>query len=186
MLIINLQRGDEKHLEQAAQLLWEGFKDNWPEAWPTLEDARTEVAECVSDERICRAALNETGDLVGWIGAMSMYNGNAWELHPIVVDARYRKQGIGTLLVRDLEEQVRLRNGLTIYLGSDDENAMTSLSDVDIYDNLWERIKNIQNFKGHPYEFYLKCGFQIVGVVPDANGLGKPDIIMAKRVVEWK
>jgi len=35
-----------------------------------------------------------------------------------------------------------------------------------------------------PFEFYQKCGFVIVGVVPDANGLGKPDILMAKRVAE--
>ena len=27
-------------------------------------------------------------------------------------------------------------------------------------------------------------GFVIVGVVPDANGLGKPDILMAKRVAD--
>jgi aminoglycoside 6'-N-acetyltransferase I len=31
-------------------------------------------------------------------------------------------------------------------------------------------------------EFYRKLGFVIVGVVPDANGPGKPDILMAKRV----
>ncbi len=40
----------------------------------------------------------------------------------------------------------------------------------------------IRNLHGHPYEFYLKNGFSIVGAVPDANGYGKPDIIMAKRV----
>jgi hypothetical protein len=28
----------------------------------------------------------------------------------------------------------------------------------------------------------LKVGFVIVGVMPDANGWGKPDIFMAKRV----
>ncbi|MCA9940912.1 MAG: AAC(6')-Ia family aminoglycoside 6'-N-acetyltransferase, partial [Anaerolineales bacterium] len=28
-----------------------------------------------------------------------------------------------------------------------------------------------------------KLGYAIVGVVPDANGWGKPDIIMAKRIV---
>lgn len=36
---------------------------------------------------------------------------------------------------------------------------------------------------GHPYEFYQTLGFVILGVIPDANGLGKPDILMAKRLV---
>ena len=31
-------------------------------------------------------------------------------------------------------------------------------------------------------EFYLKVGFSLVGVLPDANGPGKPDIFLAKRV----
>jgi aminoglycoside 6'-N-acetyltransferase I len=38
------------------------------------------------------------------------------------------------------------------------------------------------NLRGHPYAFYQKIGFVIVGVMPDANGLGKPDIYMAKRI----
>ncbi len=40
----------------------------------------------------------------------------------------------------------------------------------------------IQNLRGHPYGFYEKQGFVIVGVMPDANGPGKPDILMAKRI----
>jgi aminoglycoside 6'-N-acetyltransferase I len=34
----------------------------------------------------------------------------------------------------------------------------------------------------HPAGFYSRMGFQVVGLIPDANGPGKPDILMAKRV----
>jgi aminoglycoside 6'-N-acetyltransferase I len=105
-----------------------------------------------------------------------------WELHPIVVRPDQQKQGIGRALIADFEQQVKARGGLTIQLGTDDEDHMTTLSGVDLYDNLWEKIANIRNLKGHPYEFYQKCGYKIIGVMPDANGRGKPDIYMGKRV----
>ena len=93
-----------------------------------------------------------------------------------------QRKGIGRALVVDLEMQVRERGGITIYLGTDDENSMTTLADIDLYPNVMEHMVHIQNLRGHPYEFYQKQGYVIVGVIPDANGLGKPDIIMAKRV----
>jgi aminoglycoside 6'-N-acetyltransferase I len=34
----------------------------------------------------------------------------------------------------------------------------------------------------HPYEFYQKMGYTITGVMPDANGIGKPDIFMSRRI----
>ena len=67
-------------------------------------------------------------------------------------------------------------------LGTDDEDGMTTLSNVNLYDNLPEKIASIRNLKGHPFQFYQKCGFVIIGVIPDANGRGKPDILMAKQV----
>ena len=59
---------------------------------------------------------------------------------------------------------------------------MTTLSGVSLYPNPWEHIASIKNLKGHPYEFYQKQGYTITGVVPDANGPGKPDILMSKRL----
>ncbi|HEU5369349.1 MAG TPA: N-acetyltransferase, partial [Ktedonobacterales bacterium] len=82
----------------------------------------------------------------------------------------------------DFEAQVRARGGLTITLGSDDEAGLTTLSGVNLYPNVWEHVARIQNPGRHPYEFYQKQGFVIIGVMPDANGLGKPDILMAKSV----
>ncbi len=181
MNICDLRPDAEAVVMQAARLLVEGFCEHWPNAWPTLETALDEVHECLSEERICRIAV-EGETVLGWIGGIPQYDGHVWELHPLVVHAVYRGRGIGRALVEDLEAQVAARGGLTIYLGTDDEDDMTSLGGVDLYDDLWGRIARIQNLKGHPYSFYSRLGYYIVGVVPDANGPGKPDICMAKRV----
>ena len=119
---------------------------------------------------------------MGWIGGIKQYDGNVWELHPLVVRSDCRGKGIGRALVADLEERVRERGGLTLWVGTDDEDNMTTLAGVNLYPNVFEHIAKIKNLRNHPYEFYQKCGFAIVGVVPDANGLGKPDIYMAKPV----
>lgn len=171
--------------EGAARILYESFRSNWPHAWPTMDSAREEVAECLADGRICLAAFDTDGSIIGWIGAISNYDGNVYELHPLCVDQAHRRKGIGAALVRSLEGVVAAAGGITIYLGTDDEANQTSLGSVDIYDRIWYRIENIRNLKGHPYSFYERLGFKIVGVVPDANGFGKPDIMMAKRVAAY-
>jgi aminoglycoside 6'-N-acetyltransferase I len=182
MQIIDLTLEKPELLEQAARLLVDGFRAHWPNAWPDMESASEEVSEALEAGKIARAALDESGNLLGWIGAIPQYETFGWELHPLVVTPHGQGKGVGRALVADLEEQVRQRGGITIYLGTDDENNMTSLSGVNLYPNVWEHIARIRNLKGHPYEFYQKQGYAIVGVIPDANGPGKPDIIMAKRI----
>ena len=182
MNIITLTAEKDALVRQAAQLLVDAFGEHWPDAWPTLEEGLEEVHEMLNPERICRVAVDEEGKLLGIIGGIPGYDGNVWELHPLAVQPSLQGQGIGRALVEDFEEQVRLKGGLTITLGSDDEDGMTSLSNADLYENLWEKIRDIRNFKNHPYEFYQKLGYVITGVVPDANGRGKPDILMGRRV----
>ena len=53
--------------EQAAELLVEGFRDMWPEAWPDLQSARAEIAEALVPERIALGAV-ENSSGVGWVG----------------------------------------------------------------------------------------------------------------------
>lgn len=182
MKILTLSPENDDLSQQAAQLLVDAFREHWPDAWPTLEEGMEEVQEMLERGRICRIAVDEQGILLGIIGGIPGYDGNVWELHPLAVQPSQQGQGVGRALVEDLEEQVRLKGGLTITLGSDDENGMTSLSDVDLYENLWEKIRDIRNYKNHPFEFYQKMGYVITGVVPDANGRGKPDILMGKRL----
>jgi len=182
MEFISLPPNRTPLIQQAAQLLVDAFRDHWSDAWPTFEEGLKEVHEMLEPERICRAAVDEKGDLLGIIGGIPGYDGHVWELHPLAIQPSLQGQGIGRALVEDFEEQVRLKGGLTITLGSDDEDGMTSLANVDLYQNLWEKIRDIRNLKHHPFEFYQKMGYVITGVVPDANGIGKPDILMAKRV----
>jgi len=182
MNIISLTLQDERLFQQAAQLMMDAFREHWPDAWPTFEEGLKEVHEMLEAERICRAAVDEQGNLLGIIGGIPGYDGHVWELHPLAVQPSMQGKGIGRALVEDFEQQVRLRGGLTITLGSDDEDGMTSLSNVDLYENTWEKIHNVQNFKKHPFTFYQKMGYVITGIVPDANGRGKPDILMSKRV----
>jgi aminoglycoside 6'-N-acetyltransferase I len=178
--ISDLDPGDEEAIRQAAGLLVEGFRDDWPDAWPEMDDALEEVRECLGEGRICRAAVEEDGAVLGWIGARPSYGENVWELHPLVVRPDAQRRGIGRALVRDLEERVGERGGHTLWLGTDDETDMTTLSGVDLYPDVLEHLASIRNLRGHPYEFYQRLGFSIVGVMPDANGPGKPDIYMAK------
>jgi aminoglycoside 6'-N-acetyltransferase I len=179
--ILDLATGDRETVRQAANLLVEGFEKNWPDAWPTEEEALQEVWEALGEDRICRVALGEDGAVLGWIGGIPSYGGKVWELHPLVVRPDLQRRGIGRALVIDLETRVAERGALTLWLGTDDEADMTTLSGVDLYPDVLGHLANIENLRGHPYEFYLKLGFSIIGAMPDANGWGKPDIYMAKR-----
>lgn len=182
MRIVDLATLGPNGNDQVAALLVEGFAEHWPAAWPDFASAKCTVLECLSSGRICRAAVDRGDCVLGWSAAEPIYQGNVWELNVLVVRQDRQRQGIGSALLSDLELQVSAQCGLTIWLGSDDEDDMTSLAGVDLYpDPLWH-LARITNFKGHPYDFYQKLGFAIAGVLPDANGPGKPDIFLAKSV----
>ena len=163
--------------------------DELPLGWATLEDALEEVADRVDKverdgigESLFLAAM-EGDDVLGWIGMLPSYGGKVYELHPIVVRRDRQRKGVGTLLVRELEKKAKARGGITLHLGADDEKpgGETSLANVDLYEDL---PKYLQEFEAgtHQATFYFKMGFKIIGVMPDANGIGKPDIFMGKRL----
>ena len=180
MQIIDLRPDNEIAIQQTATLLIDSFR-HWC-TWSDIDSALQEVGESFTADRISRVAVDDNGVVLGWIGGIRQYDGKVWELHPLVVRSDYQRKGIGRTLVADLEERVRERSGITLWVGTDDEDNMTTLAGVDLYPNVFEHITKIKNLRGHLYEFYQKLGFVIVGVMPDANGLGKPDIFMAKRV----
>lgn len=172
---------DENFIRKVAEVLLDGFATSGINPWENLEEAIEEVRESLQENKISRAAIDENENVLGWISGFHEY-ALVWELHPLVVRADLQGKGIGKVLVEDFEKQVKSCGGLTIKLGTDDENARTSIGGIEIYPNVLENLSRIKNLKKHPFEFYQKLGYSITGIIPDANGFGKPDIIMCKRV----
>lgn len=179
MEIVNMTKLNEIQIIQAAQIL----TDSLPAGWPTLDHALNEIKNLFVQGNICLAVI-ENDVVIGWGGILGpKYNGHVFELHPLAVRNDKRRQGIGRALVTALENEARKQGGLTIYLGADDEvgDGETSLANVDLYEDLPEKLSNF-NPGTHQAGFYLKLGYKIIGVMPDANGYGKPDIFFGKRL----
>lgn len=175
--IRDLTRGNGTAIAQAASLLRAAFPD-----WlPTGEDALAEVQEAMSPNNTCLAAFVD-GEVVGWIGGRPEYS-HAWELHPLVVRADLRGQGIGRALVAALERRARDAGALTLYLGTDDDGPTpgTTAGGRDLFPDPLAHAARLEAIN-HPSGFYRRLGFVVIGVIPDANGPGKPDILMAKRL----
>lgn len=179
MNIVNMTELNQAQIHQAAQILTDSLKLGWP----TVKDALKEIEERLIPGNTLLAAVEGTA-VIGWGGILApTYDGNVFELHPLAVRADKRRLGVGRAIVTALEDEARKQGGITISLGADDdkEGGETSLANSDLYEDLWDKI---HHFKpgSHQSGFYMKMGYQIIGVMPDASGTGKPDIFFGKRL----
>ena len=179
--IEDLAQSDQDAVEQTAMLLVEAFRGH-SAAWPDFVTAYEEVQESFTDDRLSRIARDDEGRVAGWIGGISAYDGHVWEVHPLAVRPDLQRSRIGTALLSDLERLAATRGGLTLWVGTDDEDGRTSLGGEELFPDLVGRLAVIENRGDHPFAFYLRRGFALAGVLPDANGLGKPDIFLAKSI----
>lgn len=183
MDIIDLHANQEDYVRETASILFTAFLNDGVGLW--LEDeaaALKEVHDCLTQNVINRIALNKRREVVGFVGARTEYDGNVWEIHPVAVRPDQQEQGIGRRLMADIETQCAQRGGFTIHLGTDDHFNQTSLGGIDLYPDVLAHARDIRNLARHPFEFYQKCGYVVIGIMPDANGPGQPDIYMGKRL----
>jgi aminoglycoside 6'-N-acetyltransferase I len=177
IVIHDLTPDETAATEQAAALLVAAF----PHWIATIEEARDEVREALQPGHVCLTARSGD-DVLGWVGAIPQYS-HAWELHPLVVREDTRGQGVGRALVAALEDRLRARGALTLYLGTDDDGLIpgTTAGGIDLFPDPLSHAAMLEAID-HPVAFYRQVGFTVVGLIPDANGLGKPDVLMAKRI----
>ena len=179
MIIRTLQPEDETGIQAAALIAQVAFAHIT--YCDTLKEALQEVEEALETGKICLAAYSESGEMLGWIGGQYNY-ARVWELHPLAVHPNHQRRSIGRSLVLTLEERVAEAGGLTIFLGTDDEFGGTNLFGRELYPDVLAEARRLESVADHPFVFYQKMGYVVTGLVPDANGFGKPDILMCKRV----
>lgn len=154
-----------------------------PSGYQGPGEAEAEVAlRCSQDEWLGYAAL-EGERLAGWVGAIRTY-AHGWEVHPLVVAPDRQRKGIGSALLEALEERARSEGVLTLFLGSDDDYGGTNLFGRDLWPNVVGHAKAAEaTTYGHALTFYQRHGYEIVGLLPDVNGPGRPDLLLAKRLL---
>jgi aminoglycoside 6'-N-acetyltransferase I len=124
--------------------------------------------------------LEDTGEPVGWVAAS--HQGRVWELHPLLVAVQHHRRGHGRVLVHEIERHAAADGGLTMWVGTSDTTGATSLADTDLYADTFGALATIEARHPHAFQFWQRVGYRIVGVVPDAEGPGKPSICFAKRL----
>ena len=155
-------------------------REHAPEWLPDLDAARGELADALAPGKIARVML-DGGVPVGWVAAGHAW-GCVWELHPLIVAIEHQRRGHGRRLVREIERIAAATGARTMTLGTSDTMGATSLAGVDLYDDTFARLATVEARRPHAVEFWRRIGYQIVGVLPDAEGPGKPSITLARRL----
>lgn len=181
MHIVDLVPEDAEHIDVLARVLLASFADLSPAYLPTIDAARAAINETFGEDRCSRLLLTGTGEIGGWIAGARAY-GRLWELHPLVVTPQWRRHGFRLALVRDLARLVAARGALTLYASTSDEANRTNLFGQDLYLDPILALQRLRAVGDHPMNFYLKVGFSLVGLMPDAEGRGMPSIHFAMRV----
>lgn len=186
MVIVDFGSLTAVQYTEAAGVLREALA-HLPSGYQGPGEAEDEVKlRCTEEDWLGYAALDGER-LVGWIGALKSYP-RGWEIHPLVVAPDRQRCGIGAALLGALEAVARRADVLTLFLGSDDDYGGTNLFGRDLWLDVARHIKTTEaTARSHALTFYRRHGYEIVGLLPDVNGAGCPDILLAKRLAaSWE
>lgn len=197
MRFVPLEALDDEQREALATLTFESARTHTPRWLGDLDAAREEIddalvkigqraVDALHEHAVGRVLVEEDGRLVAW-GAVEHSWGGVWELHPLLVGVADQRKSYGRALVVELERLAAEQGGRTLFLGTSDALGATSIGGVDLYADprgVLGALAQISTTRpgGHAYQFWQRCGFVIVGVIPDGDAVGEPSIQLAKRI----
>lgn len=177
--IRDFDAADAGLVDDLAQLSVDAAAMHAPRWLPTLADAHEELRDASVEGHTTRV-LYEDGAPRGWGSVFHVY-GSVWEFHPLLVDVAHHRRGLGSRLVEDLEGHVASAGGGVLFVSTSDETGATSLSRTDLYVDPIRALASFEVSESPAVAFWVRMGFSLVGLLPDAEGLGKPSIHLAKR-----
>jgi aminoglycoside 6'-N-acetyltransferase I len=135
----------------------------------------------MTDDKTALALLDDRGQPIAWIAAGRDW-GEIWELHPLIVALDQQGHGHGRRLVREVERIAAEAGARTMTLSTSDAVGATSLANADLYADVPGELARFAVHRPHAAAFWLRVGYTVVGVTPDAEGPGQPSIAFARRL----
>jgi aminoglycoside 6'-N-acetyltransferase I len=172
---------DTRLIDALARLTYDSARSHNPAWLPTLQDAAETVHDALSPQTLCRVLMDGEKP-IAWIAATPQEHG-VWELHPLLVAPAHQRKGHGRTLVAEIERLALAQGARTMILSTADAVRATTLGGIDLFVNPLAALADIDVTDakaGHAYQFWVKVGYSLVGVLPDAEGPGIPSIQCAK------
>lgn len=181
MNIVPIDPTNATLLDKLARLTYDSARSHNPAWLPTLQDATETLQDALAPGTLCRVLMD--GDVpIGWIAARPQGHG-VWELHPLLIAPAQQRRGHGRALVAEIERLALAEGARTMILSTADAVRATTLGGIDLFVNPLAALADIDVTDakaGHAYQFWVKVGYSLVGVLPDAEGPGIPSIQCAK------
>lgn len=152
--------------------------------WQDEEETVRAVSEWFGQRRAHVTAYDD-GSLVGYATAAPMDGFDIWRMDWMAVAPEYRGRGLGVAVLRRLEQHAHSEGARTFLTSVGDDGAMasTSLWGKNLFEpDVLHHLGQLQELRPYALGFYRHAGYSVVGVLPDANGPGMPEILLARSL----
>ena len=173
-------------LGQEDAALLRGVADLLVVGCPSLYDG--DLTQALADvvqfapEDLSLVARDSEGTPIGWLHAEHFRGQASGEIKLVAVHPARRRQEVARTLVMAAEERMCATGCVTMLATVGDTRGRTSLYGIDVTEDAPGLLAAFHCHADHPAGFFLRIGYRLVGLLPDAYGPGKHDLTLARRI----